>query len=124
MTEQPRILDVGQCGIDGPRLRRFLTSELNAQVDRADTKDQALSFAARNSYRLVLVNRVLNADRSPGLDVIAALKTQHPDLKIMLVSDQPDAQQQAAALGAVRGFGKSALESEETVGLLRSALAP
>jgi hypothetical protein len=41
----------------------------------------------------------------------------------MLVSDQPDAQQQAAALGALPGFGKSNLESEDTVNLLRNALS-
>jgi DNA-binding NarL/FixJ family response regulator len=124
MSTPPRILDVGQGGIDGPRLRRLLTTELHATVDRADTKTQALAFAAKHAYSLVLVNRILNADRSPGLDIIAALKTSHPDLKTMLVSDQPDAQQQAAALGAVPGFGKSNLESEDTVNLLRNALSP
>jgi DNA-binding NarL/FixJ family response regulator len=122
MPDQPRILDVGQCGIDGPRIRRLLTSELHATVDRADTKTQALAFAAKNPYALVLVNRILNADRSPGLDVIDALKTQHPDLQIMLVSDQPDAQQQAQSRGALPGFGKSTLDSEETIDLLRNAL--
>jgi DNA-binding NarL/FixJ family response regulator len=124
MSLQTRILDVGQCGIDGPRLRRLLTSELHATVDRADTKEQALAYAAKHPYSLVLVNRILNVDRSPGLDVIAALKTSHPDLKTMLVSDKPDAQQQAAALGALPGFGKSNLESDDTVNLLRNALTP
>ena len=122
MSAALRILDVGQCGIDGPRIKRFLSHELHVEVDRVHSKDEALAAAGKNSYALVLVNRLLDRDRSPGLDVIAALKTSHPVLKCMLVSDRPDAQQQAAALGALPGFGKSALDAEATLALLREAI--
>jgi hypothetical protein len=40
----------------------------------------------------------------------------------MLVSDKSDAQEQAVQQGALRGFGKSALDADETEQLLRSIL--
>ena len=121
-TQSKRILDVGQCNVDGPRIGRFLTSEFNCTVDRAGTKDQALAMTSATPYDLVLVNRVLNRDGSPGTDVIAALHAAHPDLRLMLVSDFPEAQQQATQLGALPGFGKANLESDKTEDILRSVL--
>ena len=40
----------------------------------------------------------------------------------MLVSDLPEAQEEAVRLGALRGFGKPKLESTETEELLREVL--
>ena len=122
MTASKRILDVGQCGMDGPRIAALLTREFHGSVDRAHSKDEALELAATNRYDLVLVNRLLDSDRSPGLDVIAALREAHPTLRVMLVSDFPEAQEQAEKLGALKGFGKAALQSQQTHDLLRSAL--
>jgi DNA-binding NarL/FixJ family response regulator len=118
-----RILDVGQCGVDGPRLRRFLAREFNVTIDQADTKDHALSLAEKNAYDLILVNRILNRDRSPGMDVITALLAAQPGLKVMLISDKPDAQDQAVEAGAIRGFGKARLDSDDTEQLLRAILS-
>ncbi len=122
MASSKRILDVGQCGVDGPRIGRFLMREFNCAVDRAHSKDEAVALAAEHAYDLVLVNRLLARDGSRGLDVIAALRAAHPALRLMLVSDYPEAQDEAAKLGALRGFGKAALESDETEELLRSIL--
>ena len=123
MTSSKRILDVGQCGVDGPRIGRFLVREFNCVVDRAHSKEQALALTAVNAYDLVLVNRLLDRDRTRGIDVIAALRAAHPALRVMLVSNYPEAQEEAERLGALRGFGKSALESDETEELLRSILS-
>src|SRR3982750_4329426 len=120
--QSKRILDVGQCNIDGPRIGRFLTNEFHCTVDRAHSKDQALAMTATTPYDLVLVNRLLNRDGSPGTDVIAALHAAHPTLPLMLVSDFPEAQEQATQLGALQGFGKADLESEETEERLRAVL--
>ncbi len=122
MSTPKRILDVGQCGFDGPRLGRFLTRQLHCMIDRAHTKAQALSLAAANAYDLVMVNRILDRDRTPGIDVIVALHAAHPTLRLMLISDLPEFQAQAEQLGAVKGFGKSALDSPETEELIRSLL--
>jgi len=118
-----RILDVGQCGVDGPRLRRFLAREFNCTIDQADTKDQALSLAEKHAYDLILVNRILNRDRSPGMDVITAILAAQPGLHVMLISDKPEAQAEAVKLGAIPGFGKARLDSDETENLLRTILS-
>jgi len=115
-----KILDVGQCGFDGPRMARLWREALEAEVERADTGDEAAELLASHDYNLVLVNRVLAADRSSGLDVIKRLRAQNVHVPIMLVSDLPEAQDAAVALGAVRGFGKAHLGERSTLDLVSS----
>jgi hypothetical protein len=70
------ILDVGQCGFDGPRMAALWRDKLDATVDRvANGKDAAQSLK-KGGYDVVLVNRVLAADGSSGLDVIADLQSR------------------------------------------------
>ena len=113
-----KILDVGQCGFDGPRLARLWREVLSAEVDSVDTGDDALARLSSRAYNLVLVNRVLAADGSSGLDVIERLLTTGQKTPVMLVSDLPDAQDLAVALGAVRGFGKAHLGDQATLQLV------
>lgn len=120
----PRILDVGQCMVDGPRLERLLKESLGAHVDNAATKADSLAFAAKHTYDLVLVNRILNNDRSPGISVVEALVSAHPKLKVMLVSDLEEAQKEAVAKGALPGFGKSAMLDPATLEKISAAIAP
>ena len=54
------------------------------------------------------------------LDLIKQVKSLNPDCKVMLVSDYEDAQDQAVANGAVRGFGKSTLEDPATLDLIKA----
>jgi len=115
-----KILDVGQCGFDGPRMARLWRETLEAEVERADTGDEAAQLLASHDYDLVLVNRILAADRSSGLDVIERLRAQNVHVPIMLVSDLPKAQDAAVKLGAVRGFGKSHLGERSTLELVSS----
>ena len=51
------------------------------------------------------------------------LKARLPELKMMLVSNYPDAQAEAIAAGALPGFGKRELGSERVTKLLREALS-
>ncbi len=82
-----------------------------------------MQLVAANQYDLVFVNRLLASDRSPGMEVITALHAAHPGLRLMLVSDYPEAQEEAMQHGALKGFGKAALESDATEELIRSVLA-
>lgn len=115
-----KILDVGQCGFDGPRMARLWREALEAEVERADTGEQAAELLADQDFDLVLVNRVLAADRSSGLEVIERLRAQNVHVPIMLVSDLPEAQDAAVALGALRGFGKAHLGERSTLDLVSS----
>jgi len=122
--DSPRVLNVGQCGYDHPRISRFLSKHFGAHVDRAHKLDDALGLMEKARYDLVLVNRLLDVDQTSGLDVIRALKGEaaFADVPMMLVSNYPEAQDEAVEIGAVRGFGKAQFGREETLKHLEAVL--
>jgi two-component system chemotaxis response regulator CheY len=122
----PRVLSVGQCGYDHGRLSRFVRDAFAAQVEGVDSADEALVALRSGSYRLVLVNRELDGDGSPGLDLIRAIKADAALAVIptMLVSNYPEAQSEAISLGAVTGFGKADLGRPRAREALAAILAP
>lgn len=121
-----RILSVGQCAFDHRSLSRLLGERLAAQVTPAETSDDALDVLKSEPYQLVLVNRVIDSDGTPGLELIRTLKAD-PTLAaipVMLVSDLRQAQADAVALGACPGFGKSELARPQTLDRIQAALNP
>ena len=106
-----KILSVGQCFADHGALRRAFQKHFAAEVVGADSGEEALELLRGEPFALVLVNRVLDADGASGLEVLRQLKVDETGaaVPVMLVSNHEDAQQQAVAAGAVRGFGKAAL---------------
>jgi two-component system, chemotaxis family, chemotaxis protein CheY len=122
----PRVLSVGQCGYDHGRLTRFVRDAFAAQVEGVDSADEALAALRSGSYQLVLVNRELDGDGSSGLDLIRTVKAD-PALAVvpaMLVSNYPEAQAEAIALGAVAGFGKADLGRPRAREAVSPILAP
>ena len=111
----PRILSVGQCALDrytiGRTLRKILGSE--AEIASAATFSEAIAAIEKDAFDLVLVNRVTDRDGSSGVELIKTLKAHATAslVPVMLVSNYPEAQQQAEAFGALPGFGKSDLSS-------------
>jgi hypothetical protein len=90
-----------------------LRRSFGAETVAAATIRDAIEIAGRDSFALVLVNRVIDADGASGLELIRTLKA-HDDpsisgIPVMLVSDYPDARRQAEDLGALPGFGKGDL---------------
>ena len=117
-----RVLSIGQCGVDHGSLARLFQSEFGLPVDGASTLREAERLLQTGSYALILVNRKLDLDGSSGLAVLQNLIDQHPGVPAMLVSNYPDAQQQAIELGAAPGFGKAQLHQPETLSRIRMAL--
>jgi CheY-like chemotaxis protein len=119
-----RVLSIGQCQADHSRISRLLHTQFSADVVAADTAEQALKHLQRERFALVLVNRVFDADSHSGLDFIRALRQRAdiPEMPVMLVSNFPEAQEEAAAAGAVPGFGKDHLHELETIEKLRRYL--
>ena len=120
----PHVLSVGQCAFDHNRISGYLERSFSARVHGVSTFDEAREALRSESYDLVLVNRVNDEDGASGLELIRSVKAE-PDLAVipvMLVSDYPDAQEKARALGALAGFGKSGLTSETTRVLIESVL--
>jgi DNA-binding NarL/FixJ family response regulator len=93
-------------------------------VSMADD-DQELAREMEKGVDLLLLNRVLDYgfEQTEGAALIAELHAKFPDLKMMLVSNYPDAQAEAVAAGALPGFGKRELGTERVTKLIREALS-
>jgi CheY-like chemotaxis protein len=119
-----KVLSLGQCAADNWSIARLLSDSLGAAVSEADSFEEALLLLRNDTFALVLVNRVLDANGASGLDFIKQLKSDEAlrSVPVMLVSNFDDAQRQAVAKGALLGFGKAALHESGTVERLRSAL--
>jgi CheY-like chemotaxis protein len=118
------VIDVGQCDLDHGNITRLLTAQFGADVVRAHSHDEAIELTRQHTPALVLINRLLDADRSEGMTVLASLKADGStaNVPVMIVSNFDDAQQAAIAAGAVEGFGKSALDAPATTELLSQYL--
>jgi len=93
-----------------------LKNQFDVEIHRAHSFDEASKMAADTTYDLVMINRVLDADASPGMAILHALKSQPTtaDIPVMIVSNFQDAQDKAIESGAVLGFGKAELDAEST----------
>ena len=120
-----KLLDVGQCDADHFRISSTLGENFDVEIQRAHSHDEALKLATDTSFDLVLINRLLDADGSPAMDVLSELKATPAtaEIPVMVVSNFEDAQKTAVQAGAVQGFGKAALDSNETKELLAQYLS-
>jgi two-component system chemotaxis response regulator CheY len=120
-----RVLSVGQCLADNGSITRLLRTTFAAEVVPLDTSREALQRLRDERFDLVLVNRVFDANGEAGLDLIRTVKADEAlrDVPVMLVSNYPEAQEEAVAAGAIPGFGKAALHRPDTADLLRRYLA-
>ncbi|HEV8061782.1 MAG TPA: response regulator [Gemmataceae bacterium] len=119
-----RVLSIGQCGPDHYSISWTLRAHFAAEVVPARDGAEALEQLKKGSFDLVLVNRILDADHASGLQLLRQIKATpgQEQTPIMLVSNLPDAQQQATSLGALPGFGKDLLADDSLIDLLRPQL--
>ncbi len=103
-----RILSVGNCGFDHSTIERMIAQPFGAQLDGASTAAEATAKSVANSYDLILVNRVFDADGDSGIEWIRGLKQSpgNSQVPVMLISNYPQYQSEAEQAGAVPGFGK------------------
>ena len=119
-----RIVLVGHCGVDAPRLE----AEVSKILPRADVisvnSEEQLQEVCEEGADLLLVNRQLpyGFESEEGVELMRELQQQHPDVKMMLVSDRPDAQEEAREAGAIDGFGKADLGSGKIASVIHEAL--
>jgi two-component system chemotaxis response regulator CheY len=118
------VLSVGQCFADHSAISRAIRQHFDAEVVGAATQAEALEKLRHQPFALVLVNRVLDADRSSGLNLITRLKEEEDlrNIPVMLVSNYEDSQRDAVAKGALPGFGKAELGQPWTVERLKAVL--
>jgi two-component system chemotaxis response regulator CheY len=118
------VLSVGQCGPDNYSLSRFLQSKFDVQFETAETAADTLDRLRKSHPDLVLINRKLDCDYSDGADIIRLIKADPKvaDIPVMLVTNYPEHQEQAVALGAEYGFGKLEFGSPDVVSRLEPFL--
>jgi two-component system chemotaxis response regulator CheY len=121
-----RIALIGHCGPDSTFLRMAVSrAAKGAQVVSADDSSE-LDRMLNDGVDLLLFNRVLDYgfDDTEGVAIIRKLRATHPNVKMMLVSNYPEAQAEAVAAGALPGFGKREMSSPRVTDLIRAAIEP
>ena len=121
---QKRVGLVGHCSPDSSHLTMAVTSAVpNAKVIRV-TDDQGVEKLLKDGIDLLLVNRKMEPGYAAdiGTDYIRRLREKHPNVKMMLISNFPDAIQESVEVGALPGFGKSELLTQATKQKLQDAL--
>ena len=119
-----KVVLVGHCGPDSSYLRMAVASaDRSLKVFMADDADE-LNSMLNAGVDLLLLNRELGwgFEESEGVEVIRQLRARFPQVKMMLVSNYPEAQAAAVAVGGVPGFGKREIGSPRVIEVLRAAL--
>lgn len=119
-----KVLLVGHCGPDSSYLRMAVrAADPKAQILSADDQGE-LDEALESGVDLALFNRQLGYgfNDSGGVEIIRGMKKVLPDLRMMLVSNYPEAQEAAVEAGALPGFGKREIGSPRVVQLIKQAL--
>lgn len=119
-----RVLSIGNCGFDHGNISATIRQSFGAEVIAASTSAEAFAALQDGPYDLVMVNRVFETNGDSGLDLIKRIKTdsQHGQTPVLLISNHADAQEQALALGAVPGFGKTQVGKPHMIEALRPFL--
>jgi len=119
-----RVLSVGQCAADHWSLSRTLAARFDAEVIDVRDRREALERIQNESFDLVLVNRIFDADSASGLELIREITGEKGESKppVMLVSNYEDAQLAAVEAGAMPGFGKAALGQPAMLARLKEFL--
>lgn len=110
------VLDVGNCDPDHAAIRSLLSSRYDVQVLRADALPDTLKILRSEGVDLVLINRKLDIDYSDGVEILKVIKAD-PDLMaipVMIITNYPEHQEAAVALGAEYGFGKLQYQDAST----------
>jgi hypothetical protein len=122
MSQMPTFVLVGHCWADRMGLRSVVKRAVRgARIERADDLSALRSYLGGGA--VLLINRELGGgfDTGNGVELIRQLAETGDAESAILISNYPDAQEQAAAAGALPGFGKSQLRDPATEQLLRRA---
>ncbi len=118
-----RVVLVGHCGIDGPRLQEEISSKApDFEVTRINDLEE-LQSVVKEGADLLLVNREPVGFEEEGVDIIRDVHQKYPDQKMMLVSDFPEAQDEAVKAGALPGFGKADIGSAKLLDTVKGAMS-
>ncbi|MBR9705217.1 hypothetical protein GOV12_07430 [Candidatus Pacearchaeota archaeon] len=108
-----KVLVVGNCNFDGPRICKFIDSNFSAKSCEAKSIKISKDMIKKDKYDLILVNRVCVGDGNMGLELVDYIKNENMDIPTMIITNYKDKMDEAITHGAVKGFGKEDLDSNE-----------
>ena len=100
---------------------RLTLAHFGHTVIEARNGREGLDLFRRAGADLVITDIVM--PDTEGLEVVMDLRRKHPAVKMMLVSNYPEAQAAAVAAGAMPGFGKREIGTKRVAEVIREALA-
>jgi two-component system chemotaxis response regulator CheY len=120
-----KVVLVGHCGPDSSYLRLAVSRAIKDSSIVAVEDDSMLEKQIDSGIDLLLLNRQLDFgfDTEDGVKMIQQLRAKYPLLKMMLISNYPEAQAAAVAAGALPGFGKGQIGRPAVTELLQAAIA-
>lgn len=123
MLDSRTVILVGHCGPDMHMLKAAV-ARVAPDVRIVVVNNQTALDKHVSADSLLLINRLLDGGFSArsGIGLIEQLAGSHDPPAMMLISNFEDAQEQATAAGARRGFGKAQLYHEATAAILKEAL--
>lgn len=103
----------------------MLSKHFEVEIHQGHQADDTLARLREVTYDLVLINRKLDADYTDGLKIIETMKRDETlkEIPVMLVSNYPEHQEKAVAVGAEPGFGKQQLNDPATITKLQKHLS-
>ena len=120
-----KVVLIGHCGPDASYLRIAVMKAIKDVSILTAHDDSSLDKLIDAGADLVLLNRQLEYGFSTdeGVAMIQRLREKYPQLKMMLVSNYPEAQEAAVKAGALLGFGKGQIGKREVVDQLQAAVS-
>ena len=121
-----RVALVGHCGMDSHMLSDTVRQAMGPEIQLTTAHSTQELEGELSAGALLLINRQLDGRfaTSNGVELISSLMALTEPPVLMLISNYPEAQNQAMKAGAQRGFGKSQLGTPQTTALLRQTLRP
>lgn len=119
-----RVLDVGNCDPDHAMISSMLRKNFDVVIDRVMFVHEAMERLKATSYGLVLFNRLVFADSSPGIDLLRQARSDQSlsNVPMMMISNYAESQAESVAAGGVPGFGKAGVNHPKTIETLSQYL--
>jgi DNA-binding NtrC family response regulator len=114
-----KVLLVGNCDYDAPRIQSFIESNFKTKVEDIKTMDEAMHKIETDKQDLILVNRIGDKDQRNGLELIDYMKNKNITTPIMLITNFQDKAEEAVEHGAIEGFGKEDIFGDNQESVIR-----
>lgn len=117
------VLIVGHCDLDNPQITSLIEKNFSVTVTRVKLTKKTIECLEKQDYDLVIINRIGAFDQESGLELIKKIKEDGRfKVPLIMVTNYKDQMDKAVEIGAVPGYGKDEMHTNETLELLSKYL--